>query len=404
MNLGYLRDPLMKLKVIFPFLLFPLFSNAAIVTPFINEGGGVNIAITGAIDNGDGMLLGNIVKEIRDMALPIDYVALDIPGGELDDAVQMSYIIRSIRAKTYVSEGSNCRNECLIVFSAGDKRILSSRAKISTKGLDFVQGLADEDEKLFDPEKLMAFYDVPPEIAKYILAPPSRKVYRFKNKDRSYFESDREFDTSNINVFSPFFDEKKDQTGYELYLNGLSYYAGIGVGKDYQIAMYYFKKAADKGIAEAFHRIGVLYFKGLGQAQPDKNLAENYWQRSAEVGYYPSVMNLAVAFENSDATETAEVNKKILSDTNTNDLTRAFAAFSLGNYYLYDAGRKSAGSQVNAMTYYRNGAYLGNSDAQWEYASMLIRNGKRQEAYYWLKLACSVEQEDSCRYLKRDIK
>lgn len=394
----------MKLKVFLPFLLFPFFpSHAAIVTPFINEGGGVNIAITGEIESGDGMLLGQIAKEIRDLALPIDYVALDINGGELEDAIQLSYTVRSIHAKTFVSEGSNCRNECLLVFSAGDKRVLAGRSRISTKGLDFNQELLNEDEKLFSPEKLMAFYDVPVEVSKHILAPLSRKVYRFTNKDRNYFDPDKELNSPNLNIFSPFFEEK-DKTGYEFYLNGLSYYAGIGVTKDFKIAMYYFKKAADKGVPEAFHRIGVLYFKGLGVGSVDKSLAESYWQQSAEAGYYPSVMNLAIAFDNTDDAETAEVNKKILSDMTTNDLTRAFAAFSLGNYYLYEAGRKTDGSQFNALNYYRKGAYLGNSSAQYEYATMLIRNGKRQEAYYWLKLACSVEQEDACRYLKRDKK
>lgn len=398
-----LSDSLMKLKLLFSFLSLSFFyAHASEITPFINQEGGVNLAISGPIIDGDGIVLSRIVKEITDMALPIHYVSLDIKGGSLEDAVKLSYAIRSVRANTFVANGSSCLNECLIVFSAGYHRVLASGSRVSTKGYDFSQPLYEEDNERFNPRALLAFYDVPDPIIQRLLTPLGRKVYRFSKQDRQLFNTASEHNTPNLSLFTPFTQEGHT-TGYQLYLNGLSYYTGIGVDKDLDQAFYFFRLAAEKGDPQAIHRLGVMYYNGLGVPEPSKEWAEHYWRQSASAQYYPSIMNVAIVFESADDIETAAMYSKILNNTqiDTDHYNRGFAGYSLGNYYLYESGRYEKDAHTQALDAYHKGAIFGNSSAQYEYATMLGRIGKRQEAYYWLKLACSAEQDSACRVLKK---
>ena len=69
----------------------------------------------------------------------------------------------------------------------------------------------------------------------------------------------------------------QDVRAEEAYKTGLKYYNGDGVKQDFTSAMEWFKKAADRGSADAQFRIGILYGEGQGvtnimfQPNLDKN-------------------------------------------------------------------------------------------------------------------------------------
>lgn len=393
----------MKLTFLFSFLSLSFFAaQASEITPFINQEGGVNLAISGNIADGDGLVLSEIVKEIYDMALPIHFISLDSKGGSLEDAIKLSYVVRSTHASTFVAKGSSCLNECLLVFSGGKDRVLATGSRASTKGYDFSQTLYEENPRVFNPQTLLSFYGISDDIIKRLLTPLSRKVYRLTQQDRQTINTLSESNTPNLSLFTPFFGTN-NATAQDLYLNGLSYYTGIGIEKNLNMALRYFEQSAQKGDPRAFHRLGVMYYKGIGVKKASKETAEIYWDQSASVGYYPSVMNVAIAFENADDVETAAMYGRILNskEVDVDYYNKGFAGYSLGNYYLYESGRYEKDAHVQALDAYRKGAIFGNPSAQYEYATMLGRIGKRQEAYYWLKLACGVEQESACRVLKK---
>lgn len=64
---------------------------------------------------------------------------------------------------------------------------------------------------------------------------------------------------------------------------------------DYVTAVISFQKAADKGIVDAFHRLGFFYYNGLGVTK-DESKAIDYFQRAAENGHIKAIFNLIYCY------------------------------------------------------------------------------------------------------------
>jgi len=64
---------------------------------------------------------------------------------------------------------------------------------------------------------------------------------------------------------------------------------------DYVTAITYFQKAADKGIVDAFNRLGFFYFNGLGVTK-DESKAIDYFQRAAQNGHIKAIFNLIYCY------------------------------------------------------------------------------------------------------------
>ncbi len=78
---------------------------------------------------------------------------------------------------------------------------------------------------------------------------------------------------------------------------GLMYAKGLGVPQDDKQAMSWFRKAAEKGDAEAQNNLGLTYVKGLGVPQDDKQ-AVSWFRKAAEEGYAEAQDNLGAMYAN----------------------------------------------------------------------------------------------------------
>lgn len=379
-------------------LMFSVGANASNITPFINYTGNVNLAITGEIEDGDEEVLKGTIQDIRSNGLAVDYVALDSKGGDDDTALKMSYAIKSVNANTIIADNALCTNSCFILFAAGNKKIIAKRGKVAIKKFD-PNVAADTGTKntLLTINDIYTFYGIPAEFITSTLDKTTNKLYWFKKKDKAYFDSEKDVIYEEMSLFSPF---KKDKraSGYEHYLNGISYFTGINAVQSYKLAFESLKLAADENVPEALHKLGVMYYKGI-YVEQDSDAAEDYWNQSATLGYYPSLSNLTLTYETSDNQEDLEVNERILASTITSDMIRSYSAKVLGDIYYNGVGVEK--SELMALSYYQASAELGDAEGQYKYSTMLIRNQNLKDAYLWLNASCSVGFSDSCRYLKR---
>ena len=76
---------------------------------------------------------------------------------------------------------------------------------------------------------------------------------------------------------------------------GYFYASGTGVAKDYQKAMFYYRKAAEHGNTRACASIGILYDKGDG-VPIDHNRAVQYYIMGAMAGHAHAQALLAVNY------------------------------------------------------------------------------------------------------------
>ena len=76
-------------------------------------------------------------------------------------------------------------------------------------------------------------------------------------------------------------------------MNGLGYMylKGTGVEQDYQKSYEWFKKGAEKGLAEAQFNLGICYAKGEG-VQQDYDTAIKWIKQAAEQGHENAIKAL----------------------------------------------------------------------------------------------------------------
>jgi TPR repeat protein len=83
-----------------------------------------------------------------------------------------------------------------------------------------------------------------------------------------------------------------------LYYQGLMYLKGLGVVMDINQALHSLNQAATQGEIEALDALGKIYQFGISNILPDYQKAENYYKNAINLGYPPSMLNLAVLLEN----------------------------------------------------------------------------------------------------------
>ena len=63
----------------------------------------------------------------------------------------------------------------------------------------------------------------------------------------------------------------------------ISYYKGVGITKDWNKALYWFKAAGEQGIVDALYMIGMMYQFGKGVV-PDAEEAFKWYYKAAVLG------------------------------------------------------------------------------------------------------------------------
>jgi TPR repeat protein len=83
-----------------------------------------------------------------------------------------------------------------------------------------------------------------------------------------------------------------------LYYQGIMYLKGLGGILDVNQAILSLNMAATQGEIEAINALGKIYQFGYSDILPDYKKAESYYKNAINLGYPPSMLNLAVLLEN----------------------------------------------------------------------------------------------------------
>ncbi len=142
---------------------------------------------------------------------------------------------------------------------------------------------------------------------------------------------------------------------------GAIYTAGHGgVKQNFEKAAFWFREAADSGIANAQYNLGVLHHQGLGVKQDlDKAL---YWYReSAKLRHPEAEYNLGIAFIEGIGTEyNAELAASFFERAANSGIMEA--AYNLG--LIYENGLLGEAKPDEALLWYKIAADQGSPDAK----------------------------------------
>ena len=168
---------------------------------------------------------------------------------------------------------------------------------------------------------------------------------------------------------------------------GIGYYYGDGVPQNYAEAVKCFRKAAEKGNANAQFYLGVCFDNGKGVPQ-DYSEAVKWYRKAAEQGDADAQCNLGVCYENGDGvpldySEAVKWYRKAAEQGNAN------AQYNLG--VCYANGKGVPQNYSEAAKWYRKAAEQGNANAQNNLGVCYENgNGVRQdysEAVKWYRKA-----------------
>ena len=120
------------------------------------------------------------------------------------------------------------------------------------------------------------------------------KHYTGIGKVEAFIKSHQIIDFASLNIV---FTNIQFDREYTTLLEDPDYQAALKAKRehDYVTAVTSFQKAADKGIVDAFNRLGFLYYNGLGITK-DESKAIDYFQRAAENGHIKAIFNLIYCY------------------------------------------------------------------------------------------------------------
>ena len=144
------------------------------------------------------------------------------------------------------------------------------------------------------------------------------------------------------------------------YNAGVLYENGKGVAQDYAEAARWYRKAAEQGHAKAQYNLGGCYYNGLGVAE-DKEKAVGWYRKAAEQGYASAQHNLGwcYLFGKGIAQSNAEAVKWFRKAAEQGD---APAQHNLGGCYYVGAGVEKDYNE--AVRWIRKAAAQGHADAK----------------------------------------
>ncbi|MFN3869296.1 MAG: caspase family protein, partial [Hyphomicrobiaceae bacterium] len=157
----------------------------------------------------------------------------------------------------------------------------------------------------------------------------------------------------------------------DTYEQGLKIESAAPDAAGYAEAAALYRKAAERGLAQATYRLARLYDKGLGVGQDRKEAARLYAE-AAEKGFAPAMSALATMREFGEAgpRDMPEALRLYRQAAEAGDAT---AMTSLG--YLHDTGKGVVRDAAAARRWYSAAVALGDTRAMFNLALMTMRGG-----------------------------
>ena len=145
----------------------------------------------------------------------------------------------------------------------------------------------------------------------------------------------------------------------------------------YEDAVYWYRKAADQGLASAQSNLGNMYKLGLGVEQSDKQ-AVAWGRKAADQGYASAQYNLGVMYRDGLGVEQSYM-QAVVWFHKAADQGHATAHYNLGAMYRHGQGVEQNDKQADA--WFRKAAEQGDADAQYN-LGVRYANGQRVEQSY----------------------
>jgi TPR repeat protein len=174
-----------------------------------------------------------------------------------------------------------------------------------------------------------------------------------------------------------------------------------GEKQDYELAAYWFEKAAAQGFAEGQFRLGICYINGNG-VEPDIEKAVDLLTKAAGQGYADAYFLLGDIYNTGEYGLERDNEKAVYWYTKAAEQGDDVSQFCLGVFY--DTGEGVTQDKEKAVYWYTKAAEQGNDAAQY-YLGVCYYNGEgveqdyKQAAFWYIK-AAGQGYEDALEQLK----
>ena len=149
------------------------------------RGNGI-LALTGTIDPGSAA---RYAEEVAARGEYVEVVALDSPGGSVEDALAIAVMVRENGFDTMVAAGSLCASSCPLILAAGDARRVAPGAAVGVHQIyapvlpdfDLTSGQAMSDAQTITARitRHLTQMEVDPALWLHALETPPDRIYYF---------------------------------------------------------------------------------------------------------------------------------------------------------------------------------------------------------------------------------
>ena len=164
-------------------------------------------------------------------------------------------------------------------------------------------------------------------------------------------------------------------------------YQGLGAEQDQAEAVKWFRKAAEQGLAKAQFNLGNSFYQGAG-AELDYDEAFNWYRKAAEQGLAEAQYSLGICFYQGLGTE-QDYAEAVYWFRKAAEQGHAIAQFNLGNCIGHELGAKR--DDAEAVNWIRKAAEQGLAEAQYSlgvcYANGIGVKRNRTESRKWYRKA-----------------
>ncbi len=164
-------------------------------------------------------------------------------------------------------------------------------------------------------------------------------------------------------------------------------YQGLGAEQDQAEAVKWFRKAAEQGLAKAQFNLGNSFYQGAG-AELDYDEAFNWYRKAAEQGLAEAQYSLGICFYQGLGTE-QDYAEAVYWFRKAAEQGHAIAQFNLGNCIGHELGAKR--DDAEAVNWIRKAAEQGLAEAQYSlgvcYAKGVGVKKDRTESRKWYRKA-----------------
>ena len=154
---------------------------------------GNGILLTGEISEGDAARFQNKINSLSSNR--IQFIALNSPGGDVYDALEIGRAVRQANLETIIPDFASCFSACPLIFASGVARYKSANSYIGVHqqyyedDADFPVYLAVEDIQKSQAQafKHLKKMGVKTDIIEHILNTPPEEIYILNNRELKEF-------------------------------------------------------------------------------------------------------------------------------------------------------------------------------------------------------------------------